>query len=150
MLLLENLKRTLWLMGHPMRNSAAFSRPCMCVGLMSSKPSPSKCSPQRIEELSVKDFVPPTFLPSFSHLILQTTLARRNGSKTALGQPLPLKVTFTVPPYLPPSYTSKTGPVDWLKPPTAGEQQRSLCKRNCCVGLTSSMIVHIKFPSSSV
>lgn len=80
MLLLENLERTPWLMGHPLLRSAAFSLPCTCVRMMSSKLSPSKCSPQRIEELSVKDFLPQSFLLSFSDFILQTTLAKWNGS----------------------------------------------------------------------
>lgn len=153
MLLLGNRKRTPRLMGRPLLSSAAFSLRCACVGMMSFKPSPSKCSPLRIEELSLKDFLLPTFLPSFSDLILPTTLAKRNGcvrsdEQTCLAASSPECHLF--PFFIPSSciYKKKTKPVDWLEHPTAGQQQRSLCKRNCCVGLTGSMMASIKSSSS--
>lgn len=83
------------------------------------KLSPSKCFPQRIEELSVKDCLPQSCVLSFSDLILQTTLAKPNGS-TGCDEPklcvsLSRRGSLSLYLFTSSSYVSKIGPIDWLK-----------------------------------
>lgn len=154
MVFLENLKRTLWLIVHPLPSSAAFSCPCTCVGMMSSKALSKQVLStedwRALSERFLASNIPPLLLTSYSpsYQLEQHSIRCGEPNRSALASPM---ITFTVPFHfsIPPSYTSKTGPVDWLKHPTAGEQQRSLCKHNCCVGLTGSVMAWIKFPCSS-